>query len=244
MSTTVVTSYLGTPSLGATIFVQIRNPLDGTILIARTNGGIREDITAGGFYTWTGSVTPDLDSYEAIWDEHAALYAGEIVTMRDITNVTVDGGGGGGGGTTPLPVVGDENANILGKTFLIKRGDTLPTLRRQLVTTNNVAIVLDGTETIKFTMRASTDVSMPGPAKIHADAVIVDAPTGIVEYQWADGDTDTSTYVETSTLGRFTDTPYAAEFEVNYVDGSVETFPQADYIAVSIPLDLDPGTTP
>ncbi len=243
MSTTVVSAYQGTPGLGTAIFIQVRNPSSGAVLNARTNGGIREDVAASGFYTCSQVVTTDIDSYEVIWDENATYYTGEIVFPRDITNVTVDGGGGGGGGT-PLPIVGDANADILGKTFLIKRGDTKPYIRRQLVDTTGLAIVLDGTETIKFTMRVSTDTAMAGPAKVHADAVIIDAPTGIVEYRWAAADTNTTTYTETSTLGRFTDVPYAAEFEVNYADLSVETFPQADYIAVSIPPDLDPGTTP
>jgi hypothetical protein len=237
MSTTITSSYNGSPALGATIFVQIRNPATGAVLLSRTNGGIREDIASSGFYTWQGTISTDLDSYEAIWDEAAASYAGEIVVPRPSVNVTVNS-------PNPVPVQGDANGVLSGLTFLIKRGDTKPYLRRQLTDTGGNAIVLAGTETIKFTMRASTDVAMTGSAKIHASAVIIDAPTGIVEYQWTTGDTDTTTYAETSTLGRPTDTPYAAEFEVNFADGTVETFPQGTYIAVSIPPDLDPGVTP
>ncbi len=238
---TVISTYSGTPALGSAIFAQLWDPQAGTVLVARSNGGIVEDKAANYRKVWT-SIT-DVDRYLAFWDEGDGNFYQDVIVPRDITNVTVDGGGGGGG-TGALPIVGDGNADILGRSFLIKRGDTLPFLTRQLVDTNGNAVSLDGTETVKFTMRVSTDVAMAGGAKVHHTATIVDTVLGIVQYQWVIGDTDTSTYVETSTLGKFTDTPYAAEFEVNHVDGTVETFPQDGYIAVSIPPDLDPGTTP
>ncbi len=241
MATTVISTYSGTPALGSSVFAQLWDPAAGTVLVARSNGGIVEDKTANYRKVWTG--VSDVDRYLAFWDEGDGVYYQDVVVPRDVTNVTVDGGGGGGSGA--LPITGDGNADILGKTFLIKRGDTLPYLRRQLVDTNGLAVTLDPADTVMFTMRASTDVAMASGAKTHAAAVIIDSALGIVEYRWVSADTNTSTYVESSTLGRFTDTPYAAEFEVTRIsDGKVETFPQADYIAISMPLDLDPGVNP
>ena len=238
MSKNVVSSYQGTPGLGSSVFVQVRNPLTGAVIVSRSNGGIREDVASSGFYVWSGSLA-DLDAYEAVWDEGASVYSGEVVIPEPA--ITVTGGGGGSG----LPITGDANGTLLGLTFMIKRGDTLPYIRRQFVDTDGDAVTIDPADTVKFTMRASTDVAMASPAKVHASAVIIDAANGIVEYQWVAADTNTTTYVETSTLGRFTDTPYAAEFELTRLaDGKIETFPQAGYIAVSIPPDLDPGTEP
>ncbi len=237
MSKLVTFSYNGTPTLGTAIFVKVRDPASGSLLVARTNGGIREDDP--GTYTYQTTLS-DLDAYNGIWDENDGIYT--IDTVIPEPAITVTGGGGGGGA---LPITGDGNADILGRTFLIKRGDTKPYIRRQLVDTNGNAIVLDVSDTVKFTMRISTDVAMASGAKTHASAVIIDATQGIVEYRWATADTNTTTYVETSTLGRFTDTPYAAEFEVTYVaDSTIETFPQDGYIAVSMPPDLDPGINP
>ncbi len=238
MSKTVVTSHQDAASLTGHMFVQIRNAATGAILVARTSAGIRED--RPGYYVYATTLA-DLDAYEAVWDRDNAGIAGEIVIPEPA--ITITGGGGGGGGS--LPVTGDGNGTLAGLTFLIKRGDTLPYLRRQFVDTNGNAVTIADTDTVMFTMRASTDVAMAGPAKTHAAAVIIDASQGIVEYRWATADTNTTTYTETSTLGRPTDTPYAAEFELTRLaDGKIETFPQSTYIAVSIPPDLDPGTEP
>lgn len=220
---------------------------DGSTAIARSTTGIidmgssirAKVMTAPGA---TGFYLAEWDDADGIRTPDEAVWVNPILT--NILAAAIAGGSGGGGGGGGLPIVGDANGTLLGKTFLIKRGDTKPYIRRQLVDTNGNAIVLDGSETVKFTMRVSTDVAMAGGAKVHATADIINAALGIVEYKWAAADTNTTTYTETSTLGRFADVPYAAEFEVNYADLSVETFPQADYIAVSIPPDLDPGITP
>ena len=77
MATTIVTSYQGTPGLLGSVYVEIRDPADASVLIPRTSVGIRED--GDGFYVWTGSVA-DHATYEAIWDENTATEYGEIVT--------------------------------------------------------------------------------------------------------------------------------------------------------------------
>jgi hypothetical protein len=238
MAKLVTTSYISSSGAGTAIFVQIRNPADGSILVSRTHSGVREDVTGSGFYVWSGTVSPSLEAYEAVWDNNGSGYGGEIVIPEPTLTVV------SGSGTTPA-VVGDANGTLAGLTFTIKRNDTLPYLRRQFFDTFGNIVPIDALDTVKFTMRASTDVTMGGSPKVHASAVIIDAANGVVEYRWAAGDTDTSTWVETSTLGRPTDTPYAAEFELTRnSDGKIETFPQGAYIAVSIPPDLDPGINP
>lgn len=233
MSTIITASYQGTPSLGAGIFLQIRNPADGTVLLARTNGGIREDVAGSGHYVSQRTMTTDLDAYETIWDENGIYYSGEVIVPQPSVTVNVTGG-------SPLPLIGDANGALTAKTFLIKRNDTLPYLRRQLQDTSGNAIVLDPADTVKFTMRLGNDVLMTAPAKTHASAVIIDAPTGIVEYRWVPADTDTSTFQASGQ-----EILYAGEFEVTRIsDGKIESYPQDGYIAISMPRDLDPGVNP
>ncbi len=239
MAKLVTTSYVNSSGLGTAIFVQIRNPADGSILVSRSHSGVREDVTGSGFYVWSGTVAPDLEAYEAVWDNNGSAYGGEIVIPEPTLTVVT-----GGSGTTPA-LVGDANGTLAGLTFTIKRNDTYPYLRRQFFDTFGNIVPIAAGDTVMFTMRTSTDVLMTSPAKTHGTAVIIDAANGVVEYQWATGDTDTATTTETSTLGTLKDTPYAAEFELTRLsDGKIETFPQGTYIAVSIPPDLDPGTTP
>lgn len=239
MAKLVTTSYVNSTGLGTAIFVQIRNPISGAILVSRSHTGVREDVAGSGFYVWAGTVTPDLESYEAVWDNNGSGYGGEIIIPEPTLTVV-----SGGGGTTP-GIPGDANATLNGLTFTIKRNDTLPYLRRQFLDTFGSVVPISASDTVMFTMRASTDVAMAGTAKTHGSAWIIDAANGVVEYRWAAGDTDTATTTETSTLGVLKDTPYAAEFELTRAsDGKIETFPQSTYIAVSIPPDLDPGVNP
>ncbi len=236
----VVASVQATPGLGTGLWLTIHDASTNAIIVNRTNSGIVERVAGSlgdpsGFYVWHGTIS-DAVAYDTVWDTGTAIDSvGEVVPGRGTSIVT------------PPPIIGggDGNGDLIGRTFLIKRNDTLPYLRRQLLDTEGNVVVIDPADTVKFTMRVSTDVAMAGGAKVHASAVIIDAPTGIVEYQWATGDTDTTTYTETTTLGGFKDTPYAAEFEVTRnADGKIETFPQNGYIAVSIPPDLDPGIDP
>ena len=237
MSTTVTDVYTGTPALGTAIFVQVLDPATGTALLARTNGGIRED--KPGVYAFSTSLA-DHNAYEIIWDENDGFYAATMYVPKPAVTVNITEG-------SPLPLTADANADLLGKTFLIKRGDTKPYLRRQLVDTNGNTIPMTGSETVMFTMRISSDITMAGTAKVHAAATIVDATTSTVEYRWQTGDTDTSTFASSDNAtfpSSGAEVPYAGEFEVTFTDGSIETFPQGDYIRISIPRDLDPGINP
>ena len=61
--------------------------------------------------------------------------------------------------------------------------------------------------------------------KVDASASIVTPAAGTVQYDWDAADTDT--------IGS-----YQAEFEVTYVDGTIETFPNDGYVRVEIIRDI------
>jgi len=62
-------------------------------------------------------------------------------------------------------------------------------------------------------------------AKVDDAATISDAVNGVVYYNWSTGDTDT--------IGSF-----EAEFEVTYVGGEIESFPNNRFIEVEITDDI------
>lgn len=104
-------------------------------------------------------------------------------------------------------------------TFIIKKNDTAPSLQRTL-TDSDGAIDLTGA-TVRFHMAATVG----GTAKVDAEATIVTAASGIVKYDWASGDTDTTG-------------SYYGEFEITYSDGSSETVPNPGFITINITADL------
>ncbi len=210
------------------------------VMLMDTNGGTAIARVTASIYNLGSNIygrlltAPATEGwYLPVWDDSGgAKFADEAVQVA-----TTSTGSSGS-------VSGDANGALSGLTFLIKRNDTLPYIRRQLVDSNGDPIDLSSSGAhgglgtagvVKFTMRPSSDTAMAGTAKVHASATVVDAATGIVEYRWAVADTDTTTDGTT---------PYAAEFEVTFNDGTIETFPQSSYIAVTIPRDLDPGVTP
>lgn len=104
------------------------------------------------------------------------------------------------------------------QTFKIKRGDTSPAIQIEISPADLNVIGA----TAVFNMKRH------GGAVVisRATAVIVtggDAP--ILRYNWSATDTD-----ETGL--------YVAEFEVTYADSTVETFPNGESLAVSIPADI------
>lgn len=102
--------------------------------------------------------------------------------------------------------------------FFLKRGDTSPALQYSLLP---APIVLTGA-TVRFSMRPRGSVT---PTINRAVAVIEDALAGIVRYDWQVANTDTPGL-------------YEAEFEVTYADGTVETFPNSDWIIIRIEGDI------
>jgi hypothetical protein len=105
--------------------------------------------------------------------------------------------------------------------FYIKQNDTSPSLRAVLKDGDDIAIDLTGA-TVRFHMREIGGNN----AAVDADAQIV-APSasGIVQYDWDNGDT--------ATIGS-----YQAEFEVTFAGGAIETFPNSGYIRVEITDDI------
>lgn len=100
-------------------------------------------------------------------------------------------------------------------TFTIKNGNTSPALRVALKYDDCKAVNTTDA-TVMFHMRPYGEET----PVIVAEGVIVTIG-GIVEYEWAEGDTDAPG-------------SYEAEFEVTYADGTVETFPSEGYIPVEI----------
>lgn len=100
--------------------------------------------------------------------------------------------------------------------FYIKQNDTSPALQATLKDSNDTAIDLSSAS-VKFHMRKVGAVT----PKIDGNATISNADGGVVYYQWQTGDTDT--------IGS-----YEAEFEVTFVGGEIESFPNNRYIQIEI----------
>lgn len=101
--------------------------------------------------------------------------------------------------------------------FVIKRNDTSPQLRAQLV---RQGASLVGASVV-FNMATTAGVSVIA----RAVAQIVDGPGMVVGFTFSGA--------QTADAGE-----YFAEFEVTYADGAIETFPGEKYILVTIPQDL------
>lgn len=106
--------------------------------------------------------------------------------------------------------------------FSLKRGDTVPPLQAQLIGVDGKPVPLAVGDAVKFVMKPLLAGS---PGAISRTATVVDLPTGVVEYQWVDGDTDFEGV-------------YGAEFRVTFLDGTVESFPNNEYIDVRVLPDL------
>lgn len=103
--------------------------------------------------------------------------------------------------------------------FQMKRNDRRPRYRVQL-TSNGVPVDLTGAASVKFIMKQNNTIKVNKAAM-----TIVTAATGIVEYAWAAGDTDTSG-------------DYNVEVEVDWGSSVFQTFPSSGYFTCSISDDL------
>ena len=103
-------------------------------------------------------------------------------------------------------------------TFYIKQNDTSPSMLATLQDANGVAVDLTGA-TVNFYMG-----NINGNV-VTSTATIVNAEAGLVRYDWVALDTADSGM-------------YQAEFEVIFIGGTKETFPNNDYISVVIKPDL------
>lgn len=109
--------------------------------------------------------------------------------------------------------------------FKMKRDDTLPVLRAQLMQTNpadptgaQIPVDLTLATAVKFLMKQDSNL------KVNAPATIDLAAQGKVSYVWLPGDT--------SLAG-----PYTGEFEVTWGTNK-QTFPSGNYIKIKVVEDL------
>lgn len=109
--------------------------------------------------------------------------------------------------------------------FHIKQGDTSPAIESQLEDESGNAVDISGFNEIEFHMKDPSASSAKVDSDTSSGVSATDASNGKVKYSWSSGDTDTS--------GR-----YHAEWQVEYSDGSIETFPNADYIEIRILEEL------
>lgn len=105
--------------------------------------------------------------------------------------------------------------------ILMKAGDTAPAVRATLLDVEGDPVDLTGAS-VKFILASQGD---PHTVLVDEAAELEDAATGKVVYQWVDGDTDTPG-------------SYDVEFEVVYLDGTVQTFPTVGFLSCTIGDDL------
>lgn len=110
-------------------------------------------------------------------------------------------------------------------SFDIKRGDTAPALNTRLFDRHGEVIDLSSVNDVSFYMRDVNynTVISDNTAK---GVSVVDGINGEVEYQWQQGDTDE--------IGS-----YAAEFEVEFSDGTIRTFPPIGHYDVEVTEDIN-----
>lgn len=104
--------------------------------------------------------------------------------------------------------------------FFIKQDDQLPELQATLKDSTNAVVNLSGCS-VRFIMRDKST----GETKVDAPATVVNAAGGVVKYSWAVGDTDIPS-------------TYKAEFEVQFPDTRLGTFPNSSYMQVKVTPDL------
>ena len=104
--------------------------------------------------------------------------------------------------------------------FYFKQNDTAPIILVTLKDGNDAAVDLTGATAV-FKMRPVGQTTV----KTDAAAIIHNADAGQVRYEWVAADTNT--------IGS-----YEAEFQVTFVDGKIETFPNSDFIRITITDDI------
>jgi hypothetical protein len=112
-------------------------------------------------------------------------------------------------------------ATTTGTVFHVKQNDLAKPITVYLEYSDDTPADITGA-TVKFIMRREKTVATP---KVNASATVVDATTGQVRYDWAEGDTDTP--------GR-----YDCEWQVTLPGGEPGTFPDKGYDTVVITAEL------
>lgn len=104
--------------------------------------------------------------------------------------------------------------------FNLKQNDTSPAIQTTLIDGDGLPVDITGNLGVRFHVRDAE-----GTVIIDTAATVVNASEGVVLYEWLPSDT--------ATVGTF-----QGEFEVTYVDGKVETFPNSSYINIIITDDI------
>ena len=106
-------------------------------------------------------------------------------------------------------------------TFYIKQNDTAPSIQAVLTDSNGKARSMANASQVRLHM------STEGGTNVISNGIgsVVNATKGIVAYEWNAGDTATAGI-------------HDAEFQITYVNGQVETFPNNSYIKVVVKEEL------
>lgn len=108
-------------------------------------------------------------------------------------------------------------------SFTIKQNDTSPAIENTLLD-GSAGINLSSVSEVRFIMQDKYERIIIDD-NTQGDVSILDPNEGVVQYQWQPDDTDTAG-------------TYYAEWEVEYSDGGVETFPTDGYLEVIIEENL------
>lgn len=110
--------------------------------------------------------------------------------------------------------------------FHIKQNDTSPAIESQLEDEDGNAHDISGYNEVHFHMADPNADNAKVVADTSSGVTVTDPDNGKVKYEWSSGDTDTE--------GRFD-----AEWQVEYADGAIETFPNSEYIEIRIIPELN-----
>lgn len=186
--------------------------LDRTTAQARTQVGVTE--SGGGIYAVAASV-PDGVTQGYI----------RIDTGEDVPRVLEAGFNPADLLTGPIivqspgtVVSGYSSAPGEVPTVTLKAGDRLPHVLMHLTGPDGTAVALPDGTAVQFHMRPRKAGASP---TLDAAATIIDADSGLVDFAWRAGDTDTP--------GLFW-----GEFEVTFPGGLVQTFPGDGDIPITI----------
>lgn len=106
-------------------------------------------------------------------------------------------------------------------SFYIKQNDTAPSIEAILTDSNGRVRSMSTAAAVRFHMTDENN----NPLVTAGVGTIVNPTKGIVAYEWQTGDTSNTGI-------------HSAEFEVEYVNGQIETFPNTGYIKVIIKDEL------
>lgn len=151
----------------------------------------------------TSSDSATLEEEQSVWyagieSEYQPPFEADIRTIISGIDLQAD-----------PPMRGDKMAD-----WYMTQGDTAPRIRGQLTENSDPVDLSDAS--VEFRMTKN------GTVILEEDATIESASTGMVYYQWSDGDTDDSVGI------------HEASFIVTWNGGLVQTFPSKGFIVVQI----------